>query len=55
VKLTIYHVETKDEGVYKCKVENQEGVASTTGYLCVIAGEYCRLSAYTDVLSHVKE
>ena len=36
VKLTILHLNRKDEGAYKCRVENQEGVATTTGYLSVI-------------------
>lgn len=34
--LTITHVNRKDEGPYKCKLENQEGVASSTGYLSII-------------------
>lgn len=35
IRLTIDEVKTADEGAYKVKVENQEGVASTTGYLSV--------------------
>lgn len=37
--LTITHVNRKDEGPYKCKLENQEGVASSTGYLSIIASK----------------
>lgn len=33
--LSVTTVTKADEGAYKCKVENQEGVASTTGYLSV--------------------
>jgi Immunoglobulin I-set domain len=36
IRLIINDVRSSDEGAYKCKVENQEGVASTTGYLSVI-------------------
>lgn len=36
VRLIIQELIGKDEGAYKCKVENQEGVASTTGYLSVL-------------------
>jgi len=32
IRLTICDVTEADEGAYKCKVENREGVASTTGY-----------------------
>jgi len=35
IRLIINDVRTTDEGAYKCKVENREGVASTTGYLSV--------------------
>ena len=35
IRLTIRDVVEADEGAYKCKVENREGVASTTGYLSV--------------------
>eukprot|EP00918_Siedleckia_nematoides_P051351 GHVU01112444.1.p1 GENE.GHVU01112444.1~~GHVU01112444.1.p1 ORF type:complete len:373 (+),score=52.00 GHVU01112444.1:95-1213(+) len=35
VRLVLEHVYKADEGAYKCKAENQEGVASTTGYLSV--------------------
>ena len=35
IRLTICDVVEADEGAYKCKVENREGVASTTGYLSV--------------------
>ena len=35
ISLTIVDVRESDEGAYKCKVENREGVASTTGYLSV--------------------
>ena len=35
VKLVMKNAKKKDEGAYKCKAENQEGVASTTGYLSV--------------------
>lgn len=35
IRLTIRDVVDADEGAYKCKVENREGVASTTGYLSV--------------------
>lgn len=35
IRLTICDVVETDEGAYKCKVENREGVASTTGYLSV--------------------
>lgn len=34
-KLVIENTQRADEGTYKCKAENQEGVASTTGYLSV--------------------
>ena len=37
--LTLSKATKRDEGAYKCKVENQEGVASTTGYLSV-TGRY---------------
>ncbi len=33
--LILENVTRNDEGAYKCKAENQEGVASTTGYLSV--------------------
>jgi hypothetical protein len=33
--LVIEEARKEDEGAYKCKAENQEGVASTTGYLSV--------------------
>jgi hypothetical protein len=36
-RLVIDDVGRSDEGAYKCKVENREGVASTTGYLSVIS------------------
>jgi hypothetical protein len=39
IRLIITDVKTTDEGAYKCKVENQEGVASTTGYLSVTGGD----------------
>jgi hypothetical protein len=39
IRLIINDVRPTDEGAYKCKVENQEGVASTTGYLSV-TGSY---------------
>lgn len=35
IRLIIHDVVASDEGAYKCKVENCEGVASTTGYLSV--------------------
>ncbi|KAI0232029.1 hypothetical protein LSAT2_017627 [Lamellibrachia satsuma] len=35
LKLTLKSVTKADEGSYKCKAENQEGVTSTTGYLTV--------------------
>lgn len=35
IRLRISDVIATDEGAYKCKVENREGVASTTGYLSV--------------------
>ena len=35
LRLTIDDVCKADEGAYKCKAENQEGVASTTGYMSV--------------------
>ena len=33
--LTIPKATKKDEGAYRCRVENQEGSSSTTGYLTV--------------------
>lgn len=38
-RLLIQSAAKVDEGAFKCKAENCEGVASTTGYLSVI-GEY---------------
>lgn len=37
VRLIIQQAILLDEGAYKCKVENQDGVASTTGYLSVFS------------------
>ena len=47
IRLTICDVVEADEGAYKCKVENREGVASTTGYLSV-AGLIPRQTIMTD-------
>lgn len=44
--LTLKRPTKKDEGAYKCKVENQEGVASTTGYLSV-TGDIAEVSLST--------
>jgi len=41
IRLTIRDVLEADEGAYKCKVENREGVASTTGYLSVAGTQAC--------------
>lgn len=38
-KLYIDNCRKKDEGAYKCKAENSEGVASTTGYLSVAGSQ----------------
>ena len=35
LELVIRDCRKHDEGAYKCKAENAEGVASTTGYLSV--------------------
>lgn len=35
LRLIISNVRKSDEGAYRCKVENQEGVAASTGYLSV--------------------
>jgi len=48
--LTIRDVVDADEGAYKCKVENREGVASTTGYLSVAGTHITHLIA-VDLIS----
>jgi len=35
LRLSIGDVDKDDEGAYRCKAENEEGVAATTGYLSV--------------------
>jgi len=35
LRLTIRDADKRDEGAYRCKAENEEGVAATTGYLSV--------------------
>lgn len=47
IRLTIRDVTEADEGAYKCKVENGEGVASTTGYLSVAGARPQRFSQIT--------
>ena len=35
LRLSILDADKTDEGAYRCKAENEEGVAATTGYLSV--------------------
>jgi len=35
LRLVIHDARKDDEGAYRCKAENEEGVAATTGYLSV--------------------
>ena len=41
MRLVLNELCKEDEGAYKCKAENQEGVASTTGYLSVTGTGKC--------------
>jgi len=36
LRLIISGAQKSDEGAYKCRAENEEGVASTTGYLSIL-------------------
>lgn len=48
LRLVINNVRKSDEGAYRCKLENQEGVAASTGYLSVtgICGSQRDSSSY---------
>jgi Immunoglobulin domain len=41
LRLVIRDARKEDEGAYRCKAENEEGVAATTGYLSV-TGRICK-------------
>jgi len=41
LRLSISEARKEDEGAYRCKAENEEGVAATTGYLSVTGMMYC--------------
>ena len=49
VTMTIINSQRDDEGTYRCKAENEEGIASTTGYV-TITGVCC---VHTNPFEHL--
>ena len=47
LRLSIRDARKDDEGAYRCKAENEEGVAATTGYLSVTGTHTVTSSTYT--------
>jgi len=46
LRLCIRDADKEDEGAYRCKAENEEGVAATTGYLSVAGIVTSKLMCY---------
>ena len=51
IRMAIENSTKDDEGTYRCKAENEEGIASTTGYVtitgwfaCMVLGRFTKLS-----------
>ena len=52
LRLVIHDARKDDEGAYRCKAENEEGVAATTGYLSVTGmALFSRFAVATSVCS----